>query len=132
MIMSEPTKQPSAVLDLDVVFGLERPLVLRWEGQEYRLKNISALNALDVLRIRELQQRLQQAGTRHDAAALEKEAAEMEQLIDELFGIVCPALRESNMPFLKKFRVMTWYTDESDSEKKVTTAPTTRKRKRRR
>ena len=118
------------VLDLDELFGMARPIVVRWKGRDYPLRRPTALSPEEIvrnerLRVRwaDLQERISDGEALQTSSGL---AGEIEEVTLEMIAILCPALAKAGVPFVAQVQVLQYYANEvvpevapDDSEKKV-------------
>ena len=91
------------VLNLDELFGEDRPVVVRWQGREYALLRLAAFSPKE---IREFEAMQGQAVKLQDAKA---DNEQVMALFDRMLLTLCKELPVAEMPFMAKTRVITFY-----------------------
>jgi hypothetical protein len=105
--MSDPAATgDGGVLDLDALYGQVRPIVVRWQGQEYALRRPEAFTPVEWLHYRQLQKRAAQLNeTSDDEAAMR----EMDALLSDEVALMCGELADAQLPFAVRVAVIQHY-----------------------
>jgi hypothetical protein len=104
------------ILNLDEVFGQDRPVKVLWGGREYELLRLEAFSPRQIHALGKLQgaaARLSEGGMQN----AEGSDAEIEALFDEMLAVLCKELPLATMPFLAKTRIITFYIEETQGKK---------------
>jgi hypothetical protein len=96
-----------AVLNLEELFGVDQPIVVRWQGAEYALKRPEAMAPEDYVRLSRLQATA--AGIRQAAEVTEADAATLLATVDQMMIMIAPELAALQLPFMAKVRVLEFY-----------------------
>lgn len=113
------------VLNLDEVFGQDRPVKVIWNQREYELLRLEAFSPKEIQKFSALQARAQKLSatpSQHppnaESANLgEEQEREISALFDEMLRALCSELPLDSMPFLAKTRIITFYIEETQGKK---------------
>jgi len=112
------------VLNLDEVFGEDRPIKVKWKGETYDLLRLEAFSPREINRFQNMQkdaaelQRLKNAAKKNDHSIDKK----IEQLFDKMLSTLCAKLPLAEIPFLAKTRIITFYIEETQGKKALEVA----------
>ena len=106
-------------LNLDELFGIDRPIVVKWHGNNYELRRPESLTPKEYVRWRKLTEKLEMAknmlgriSDQGPETLQENEAAELEQMTDEVIGLLNSGLNSVGLSFMAKSSVLQFYTSE--------------------
>lgn len=111
------------VLNLDEMFGEDRPVVVKWHGESYNLLRLEAFSPREINRFQSMQkdaselQRLKNANK--DDKSIDKK---IEDLFDKMLSTLCVKLPLKEIPFLGKTRIITFYIEETQGKKALEVA----------
>ena len=111
------------VLNLDEMFGEDRPVVVKWHGESYNLLRLEAFSPREINRFQSMQkdaselQRLKNAN-KNDKGIDKK----IEDLFDKMLSTLCAKLPLKDIPFLGKTRIITFYIEETQGKKALEVA----------
>ena len=111
------------VLNLDEMFGEDRPVVVKWHGESYNLLRLEAFSPREINRFQSMQkdaselQRLKNANK--DDKGIDKK---IEDLFDKMLSTLCAKLPLKDIPFLGKTRIITFYIEETQGKKALEVA----------
>lgn len=109
------------VLDLNALYGVDKPLKVLWGAGEYVMRRPQAFGPRDLVTLEDLQKRavhLQNLG----AGMTDAQAIELENVLNQLLAMVCPEMPTADMPFVARARIAMWYFKQvSPEQKKMTT-----------
>lgn len=111
------------VLNLDEMFGEDRPVVVKWKGENYNLLRLEAFSPREINRFQSMQkdanelQRLKNANK--DDKSIDKK---IEDLFDKMLSTLCTKLPLKEIPFLGKTRIITFYIEETQGKKALEVA----------
>ena len=108
------------VLNLDEVFGQDRPVKVLWQGREYELLRLDAFSPRQIHALGSLQEAAARLGSKEPKATDAPDAdadAEIEALFDGMLKVLCAELPLDRMPFLAKTRIITFYIEEMQGKK---------------
>ena len=120
--MSANRNPDNGVLDLDALYGVDKPLKVLWHDREFVMRGPQAIGPRDIVALEAIQARrldLQKLGT----AMTDVQATELEEVVDQLLEIICPEMGASDAPFIARARAVAWYFEQANPrpEKKMTT-----------
>lgn len=104
------------VLNLDELFGQDRPVVVMWQGKRHEFMRMAAIGPREALRFEKMMGRAQQLSQVSDPSA--DESAEIEGIYDEMIGTLCPDFPIQDLKFLQKLFVVDFYVENSQGELK--------------
>ena len=104
------------VLNLDEVFGQDRPVKVVWKGREYELLRLEAFSPREIQKFASMQASAQKLSGMSDQQSPEADA-EISALFDEILSALCKDLPLGDMPFLAKTRIITFYIEETQGKK---------------
>lgn len=108
--------QNEKTLNLDELFGNARAVKVIHDGREYELLRMEGISPKHLAKLQSLQKRAMAAQGRD----LESGGGEMmEQMYDEMLGILCADLPLDTLAFAKKVRIMSFYIEETQGKKAV-------------
>ncbi len=102
--------KPRAVLNLEELFGTDRPIVVRWQGAEYTLKRPEAMVPEDYARLSKLQATADRL--RVSSEVTEAVAATMGATVAQMMAMISPELAALNLPFMAQVRVLDFYAQQ--------------------
>ena len=106
------------VLNLDEMFGQDRPVKVLWGGREYELLRLEAFSPRQIHALGKLQGEAARLGANAPKGADAPDVdAEIGALFDEMLAVLCKELPLSTMPFLAKTRIITFYIEETQGKK---------------
>lgn len=111
------------VLNLDEMFGEDRPVVVKWHGKSYNLLRLDAFSPREINRFQSMQkdaselQRLKNANK--EDKSIDKK---IEDLFDKMLSTLCVKLPLKEIPFLGKTRIITFYIEETQGKKALEVA----------
>lgn len=111
------------VLNLDEMFGEDRPVKVTWKGETYELLRLEAFSPREINRFQTMQkdaaelQRLKNA--KKDDKSIDKK---IEELFDKMLSTLCAKLPLKEIPFLGKTRIITFYIEETQGKKALEAA----------
>lgn len=110
------------VLNLDEVFGQDRPIKVKWQGREYELLRLEAFSPRQIQALGKMQEAAQKLSTHtqpppNTSYLGEEQDTKIEQLFDEMLSTLCKDLPLNEMPFLAKMRIITFYIEETQGKK---------------
>jgi hypothetical protein len=121
-----PHAAAGGTLDLNALYGANKPIKVLWGESEYELKHASALSPRDSMKLQGLQSKA------NSLKSVKKElndiqAKQLEEITDTILFTLCPELAHAEMPFMVKAHTLTWYFEQVNGqaaarEKKVTSA----------
>ena len=120
--------EKNKVLDLDELFGQARAIKVRWQTREYELLRMDAISPKQSLYFQKMVgrvQKLQSAqpnGTEHSEEEDEKQAAELESLVNESLKLLCSELPVETIPFGRRMQILTFYSEEMQGKKALEVA----------
>lgn len=111
------------VLNLDELFGEDRPVVVRWREREYALLRFTAMGVKQVLKF----QRLRRDAVREQLLADESEeaAAKVEALFDAMLAMIGPELPLNELPYVLKPSILAFYFEQLEEKKTNARSPMT-------
>lgn len=118
--MNDEIENGAGVLNLDALYGVERPLKVLWAEREYLLRRPQAMGPREVVALQQLQ--VQAAGLQTlDAAHMtDGQATQLVEVAGKLLALICPELANIPIPFVAQGKIITWYFNEVAMKKKVT------------
>lgn len=111
-------------LDLDALYGkdAQRPIQVKWGGKLHDFRLPSQYGPVEAMQLQELHNRFRSLNLlvvkpkkMTDAQfrrAQQKQMANIESVIDQVFAIVCPSLTKEQLPFAAKMNAFNFYTAE--------------------
>lgn len=118
--------EKNKALDLDELFGQARALKVKWQGKEYELLKLEGISPTQAARFQKLRNRanlLQSQRTDNDDEEMSQEQAEeLENIFDEMLGVLSKELPRDTMSFAMKMRILTWYIEETQGPNALETA----------
>jgi hypothetical protein len=113
------------VLNLDEMFGEDRPVKVKWKGVEYELLRLEAFSPREINRFQTMQKDASELQRLKNANAADKSIdAKIEQLFDKMLSTLCAKLPLKEIPFLGKTRIITFYIEETQGKKALEVALT--------
>lgn len=111
------------VLNLDELFGEDRPVMVRWREREYPLLRFTAMGVKQVLKF----QRLRRDAVREQLLADESEeaAAKVEALFDAMLAMIGPELPLNELPYVLKPSILAFYFEQLEEKKTNARSPMT-------
>jgi hypothetical protein len=106
----------SKPLNLDELFGQASHVKVTWQGKTYELLRMEAISPRQAVQFNRLKMRandLQNA----DEEMSNKQANDLEKVIDEMLILLCKDLPLSTMEFIVKLRVLVYYTEQTQGKK---------------
>lgn len=113
------TEKKNAVLNLDELFGVARPIKVILGGRTYEMVRPEALSPKGFVQWDKLQRRAMELQVGADGEMSEEMTAELEDVISEAIYMACPGLREAELNFPQKVSVLNFYAAEVAPEKKA-------------
>jgi hypothetical protein len=106
------TEKPTKKLNLDEIFGVDRPILIELKGVQYPLLRPESMPAERILRWERMEEGMRQISK--SEIDDETKAAKLEAVIVDLLEMVCgtPKLPVHEMSFLMKTTVLEFYTSE--------------------
>lgn len=108
------------VLNLDEVFGQDRPIKVVWKGDEYALHRFTALSVAEVLKFQKM---------RREAARLQimdeitdERSRAIEDLFNAMLAMIGPELPLAEIPYVMKPSILAFYFGQLDEKKRVNPA----------
>jgi hypothetical protein len=113
------------VLNLDEMFGEDRPVKVKWKGVEYDLLRLEAFSPREINRFQMMQKDASELQRLKNENAADKSIdAKIEQLFDKMLSTLCAKLPLKEIPFLGKTRIITFYIEETQGKKALEVALT--------
>lgn len=104
------------ILNLDELFGIDRPIVVNWKEKRYELRRPDGLTPPEYVRWQKVQGQI--AGLQAAKGDLtDKEADLLEEVVDKAITLLNVDLIKAGLSFPAKVRVLQFYTDEIAKEK---------------
>lgn len=112
------------VLDLDDLLGQASSIKVKWNGREYELLRMESVSPKQAVKFQKLQARANRLQTNGESTE-EADAVELENVMDEMLGMLCKDLPLTEIPFGMKMRIVTFYGEQAQGKKKeiVQSAP---------
>jgi len=120
--------EKNKVLDLDELFGQARAIKVRWQTREYELLRMDAISPKQSLYFQKMVGRVQKLqstqpnGAEHSEEEDEKQAAELESLVNESLKLLCSELPVETIPFGRRMQILTFYSEETQGKKALEVA----------
>jgi hypothetical protein len=128
MIRKKTMSDENKVLDLDELFGQARAVKVKWQGKEYELLQMDAISPKQSLlfqkmvgRVQKLQAAQPNSGE-HSEEEDEKNAVELEALVNECLKLLCAELPVETIPFGRRMQIMMFYSQETQGKKALEVA----------
>lgn len=115
----------NGVLDLNALYGVERPLKVLWGDREYFLRRPQEMGPRDVVTLQHWSGRAQAIQNLDMEHLTEAQANELERVTREMSNLICPDLATVQIPFVALGKIITWYFAEVNPEKKIAAAAKT-------
>lgn len=105
------------VLDMDELFGQMETIKVKWQGLKYELLRMDGISPKQAVQFQKLQSRANMLATASDKASEEKDAEELEALVNEMLKILCVTLPVNELKFGMKMQIIQFYVAESQLKK---------------
>ena len=111
------------VLNLDEMFGEDRPVVVKWHGESYNLLRLEAFSPREINRFQSMQKDASELQRLKNANKDDKSIdGKIEALFDKMLSTLCAKLPLKDIPFLGKTRIITFYIEETQGKKALEVA----------
>ena len=107
------------VLNLDEVFGQDRPIKVKWKENEYALHRFTALSVTEVLRFQKMRREVMRLQLIEEVT--EKEGGEIEALFNAMLKLIGPDLPLDEIPYVMKPSILAFYFEQIDEKKRAST-----------
>jgi len=97
-------------LDLDELFGKDKPIIVKWGGKEYRMVGQRELSPKKSVQYQSLVNDAATLQSFGDGDISNEQAEVLENAINNALMIICEPLAKTNMPFMAKVEVIKFYT----------------------
>lgn len=105
------------VLNLDEMFGEDRPVKVKWKEGEYELHRFTALSVVNVLRFQKMRRGVMRLQVVDEVS--EKDAATIETLFNEMLKLIGPDLPLDDIPYVMKPTILAFYFEQIDEKKRT-------------
>jgi len=109
-------------LNLDEFFGVEAPIVVKWQNRSHELVRPKGLGPKDLLKLDKLQVKYrallniaEEPGT-EDREMTEDELEQVGEAIDAILDLVAPTIKADSMPFFAKMKLLAFYNEQVGAE----------------
>ena len=111
------------VLNLDEMFGEDRPVKVKWKGESYNLLRLEAFSPREINRFQSMQKDASELQRLKNANKDDKSIdGKIEALFDKMLSTLCAKLPLKEIPFLGKTRIITFYIEETQGKKALEVA----------
>lgn len=111
------------VLNLDEMFGEDRPVTVVWQGVKYDLLRMEAFSPREINRFQTMQKDASELQRLKNANKDDKSIdGKIEALFDKMLSTLCAKLPLKEIPFLGKTRIITFYIEETQGKKALEVA----------
>lgn len=121
--MADTLENGAGVLDLNALYGVEKPLKVLWGEHEYVLRRPQAMGPRDVVALEQMQTRAARLQGMDANALTEAQANDFEIVTMQIVQLLCPELMEAELPFVARVKIIVWYfaqVNPDTPEKKMT------------
>ena len=115
--MTEEKK--TAVLNLDELFGVARPIKVVFGGRTYEMVRPEALSPKAFVRWDKLVKRAMRLQVEANGEMSDEMTEELEGVIGDAIYMACPELEQAGLSFPQKMSVLNFYAEEVKPEKKA-------------
>lgn len=111
------------VLNLDEMFGEDRPVKVKWHGESYNLLRLEAFSPREINRFQSMQKDASELQRLKNLNKADKSIdKKIEDLFDKMLSTLCVKLPLKEIPFLGKTRIITFYIEETQGKKALEVA----------
>ena len=111
------------VLNLDEMFGEDRPVVVKWKTGEYELHRFTALSVTNVLKFQKMRRDVMRLQVLDEVT--EKDAGTIESLFNAMLKMIGPDLPLDEIPYVMKLTILAFYFEQIDEKKRTIPAKKT-------
>ena len=115
--MTEEKK--TAVLNLDELYGVARPIKVVFDGRTYEMVRPDALSPKAFVQWDKLVKRAMKLQVGANDEMTDEMTAELETVIEMAIYMACPELEKAGLSFPQKMSILNFYAEEVKPEKKV-------------
>ena len=110
--MSEEERK---VHDLDELFGKAKPIIVKWEGKEYRLRRPDSFGPKELNRFQHLQEQSYELQDASDGEMSDEQADELADITHRSIEMLNEKLAE-RLSFVQKVNVLLFYAEQVQEE----------------
>ena len=111
------------VLNLDEMFGEDRPVKVKWKTGEYELHRFTALSVTNVLKFQKMRREVMRLQVLDEVT--EKDAKTIESLFNAMLQMIGPELPLDEIPYVMKPTILAFYFEQIDEKKRTIPAKKT-------
>ena len=111
------------VLNLDEMFGEDRPVKVKWKTGEYELHRFTALSVTNVLKFQKMRRDVMRLQVLDEVT--EKDAGTIESLFNAMLKMIGPELPLDEIPYVMKPTILAFYFEQIDEKKRTIPAKKT-------
>lgn len=104
-------KSTNHVLNLDEIFGKTEIVKVKWEGKTHLLTSPQELSAKQIVDWERLTNRVNEMSQSDGEEMTQEESDQLEEIVTDAMEIIAPSLPIDKMPFMAKFRLLSWYVE---------------------
>jgi len=112
-------EKTTAVLNLDELFGVARPIKVVFDRRTYEMVRPEALSPKGFVQWDKLVKRAMQLQVGADDEMTDEMTEELEAVISMAIYMACPELEKAGLSFPQKMSVLNFYAEEVKPEKKA-------------
>lgn len=107
-------------LNLDELFGLNKPVIVVWQEKRYELRRPEAMTPVEYSRWTKLQAKTGKLIIDDTDEMSEQQGQELNEAVNITLSLVSPELAKAKLPFAAQVKVLQFYSEEiAKTEEKV-------------